>query len=354
MDRPVRIKDGGDAQVLGQRMGELISGYQVSAAIGVVARLGVADCLSGGPAQVGELAARVGADPRSLERVLRLLAEVGIFEQLGDGRFALTALGGLLCSDVPGSVRRAAIVASEEWHWRAYGHLIESVRSGKPGFRDAHGCGFWEYLERHPDAAALVNDSLARVASFTAAAFVRAYDLSGIGRLVDVGGGRGILMQHALEAYPHMRGVVFDLPGVIESTRAWLADAGLTDRCEAIAGDFFEAVPSGGDAYVLSWILHDWDDESASRILVNCREAIGHAGRLLAIELLVPPEDEQRPPPEVERLLRTTDIEMLAVVGGQERTAAEYGSLFTTAGFELARVIPLAPLPWSVLEGTPV
>ena len=318
------IRNVEDPRVLGQRMVELVNGYQVSAAIGAVARLGVADYLSAGPAHLGAVAARVGADPRSLERVLRLLANVGIFEELDDGRFALTAFGEMLRSDVPGSVHRGAIVVSEEWHWRAYGYFVQSVRTGEPGFRQAHGCGFWEYLERHPQAAALINDSMSRAASFIAAAFVRAYDLSGIGRLVDVGGGHGVLMRAVLEAHPHVRGVVFDLPGVIESTRAHLADAGLTDRCEAIAGDFFEAVPTGGDAYVLSWILHDWDDESAVRILANCRAAMGDTGRLLAIELVVPADDEPPSSREVEWLLKTADIEMLAVVGGRERTAAEY------------------------------
>jgi hypothetical protein len=347
------IRDVEDRRVLGQRMVELVNGYQISAALGAVARLGVAEYLSLGPAHLGDVAARVGADQGSLERVLRSLANVGVFEELDDGRFALTALGEMLRSDVPGSVHRGAIVVSEEWHWRAYGHFVHSMRTGEAGFRQAHGCGFWEYLDSHPEAAALVNDSMSRAASFIAAAFVRAYDVSGIKRLVDVGGGHGVLIRAVLETHPHMRGVVFDLPSVIESTRARLADAGLTDRCDAIAGDFSEAVPAGGDAYLLSWILHDWDDQTAVRILANCRAAMGDAGRLLAIELVVPADDEPPSSPEVEWLLKTTDIEMLAVVGGRERTAAEYRRLYASAGFELTRIRALEPLAWSVIEGTP-
>jgi O-methyltransferase len=339
--------------VLGRRMAELVSGYQVSAAIGAVARLGVADCLSAGPAHLGKLAAHVGADARSLGRVVRLLADVGIFEQLDDGRVALTALGGMLRDDVVGSARRGAIVVSEEWHWRAYGHFIHSVRTGEPGFSQAHGYGFWDYLERHPQPGALINDSMSRVAALNAAAFVRSYDFSGIKRLVDVGGGHGMLMRAVLDAHPHARGVVFDLPGVIEGTRARLADWGLTERCQAIAGDFFEAVPADGDAYVLSWILHDWDDQSAARILANCRAAMGDAGRLLAIELVLRSDDERHPSPDVEWLVKTTDIEMLAVVGGRERTAAEYGELYAAAGFELTRTLPIEPSAWSVIEGSP-
>jgi O-methyltransferase len=342
-----------DLRVLGQRMAELLNGYQLSAAMGAVARLGVADCLSAGPADLDEVAARVGADARSLERVVRLLADVGIFEQLDDGRVALTALGGMLRDGVPGSARRAAIVVSEEWHWRAYGHFAHSVRTGEPGFREAHGCGFWEHLERHPQSAALVNDSMSRIAALNAAGFVRAYDFSGIERLVDIGGGHGMLMRTVLDAHPHLQGVVFDLPGVIEGTRSRLADWGLTDRCQTIAGDFFDAVPAGGDAYVLSWILHDWDDQSAVRILANCRAAMGKDGRLLAIELIVPSDGERQPSPDVDWLVQTTDIEMLAVVGGRERTAAEYRELYAAAGFELLRILPLEPSPWRVIEGAP-
>lgn len=254
---------------------------------------------------------------------------------------------------VPGSVHRGAIVVSEEWHWRAYGHFTHSVRTGEPGFRKAHGCGFWEYLERHPRPGALINESMSRATAMVADAFVRTYDVGGITRLVDVGAGYGTLMRAVLDAHPNLQGAMCDLPGVIEVARATLAEAGLADRCQAIAGDFFDAVPAGGDAYVLSWILHDWDDQSAIRILANCRAAMGGAGRLLVVELIVPSDDERQRSPDIEWLVKTTDIEMLAVVGGRERTAAEYGELFAAAGFELTRIVPLAPTAWSVIEGSP-
>jgi len=199
----------------------------------------------------------------------------------------------------------------------------------------------------------MFNESMSRVAAANAAAIVRTYDFSQVNRLVDVGGGHGVLACAVLEANPHMHGVVFDLPGVIEGARTRVTEAGLTDRCELVAGDFFEAVPAGGDAYVLSWILHDWDDQSALRILANCRAAMGDAGRLLVIELIVPSDDERQRSPDIEWLVKTTDIEMLAVVGGRERTAAEYGELFAAAGFELTRIVPLAPTAWSVIEGSP-
>jgi len=197
----------------------------------------------------------------------------------------------------------------------------------------------------------MFNESMSRVAAANAAAIVRAYDFTGVRRLVDVGGGHGVLARAVLEANPELRGIVFDLPGVIEGTRAHLADAGLTDRCDAIAGDFFAAVPEGGDAYVLSWILHDWDDDAAARILANCRAAMRDGGRLLAVELVVPAEGEPVASPDLDRLVKATDLEMLAIVGGRERTAAEYRALYAIAGFELIRILPLDGLPWSVLVG---
>jgi hypothetical protein len=172
-------------------------------------------------------------------------------------------------------------------------------------------------------------------------------------RVVDVGGGQGVLLQRVLEAHPHLYGVVFDRPGVTEAARTRLAEAGLSRRCEVVGGDFFAGVPAGGDAYVLSWILHDWDDEAAARILRNCRAAMSDDGRLLVLELVLSPPNEPHPPTAADRLARTLDLEMLAVVGGRERTEAEFRALFGRAGFGLARVLALEGLPWCVIEGAP-
>jgi hypothetical protein len=324
-------------------MAQLIGGYQISASIGALARLGVADALLDTPLHPHELAERVGADTLALSRVLRALDATGLLATLGDGKIALTGLGELLCSDVPGSARRAAIASTEEWRWRAYGHLTHSVRTGEPGFRRAHGCELWEYLAQNTEAAALFDESMARVAAAIATVLVDAYDFGAVERLVDVGGGHGILTSAILEANPHLRAVILDLPGVIEGARAHLAAAGLAGRCDAVAGDFLDAVPAGGDLYLLSWILHDWDDSAATRILENCRAVMREGGRLLAIEMVVTPGND--------RLVRTTDLEMLVVAGGRERTADEYAGLYRAGGFELNRIVPLDGLPWSVLEG---
>jgi hypothetical protein len=341
---------------LSQRMNQLLCGFQISAAIGAVARLGVADALAGAPANSTDLAETLGADARSLERVLHVLADVGIFEELGDGRFALNSLGETLRSDVPGSVRRAAMLWTEEWHWRAYGHFASSVRTGEAGMRGAHGSTYWEYLAEHPETAATVNGMMSSASLLRAQALARTYDFGKVERLVDIGGGEGRLLCTVLQAYPHLRGVVLDLPGVMESAREYLREAGLGERAGAVAGDFFQEVPTGADAYVLSWILHDWDDGSALRILANCRAAIRNTGRLLVIEIVLPSADEPRSPKAsyLEQLAKVTDLEMLAVVGGRERTRAEYGELLSRAGFGLTQVLELESMPWSVIEAAPV
>lgn len=340
---------------LRRRMAELVQGYQVSAAIGAVARLGIADALADAPLTVQELASRVGADTLSLKRLLRALGDVGLFAPTTDDRVALAPLGQRLRTDAAGSARGAALAATEEWRWRAYGHVTHSIRTGEAGFRPAHGCGLWEYLDRHPAAAEWFNTVMSRVSAVHAAALVRCYDFAGIARLVDVGGGHGELLLAVLQANPDMDGVVFDLPSVIEGAGRRLATSTASQRCETVAGDFFRGVPAGGDAYVLSWILHDWDDASAVRILNNCRAVLPDDGRLLVIEMIVPDSDDTQTSSsaDVTRLVREADLDMLVVAGGRERTLAEYDGLFAEADLRLSRVVALDSLPWTLMEVRP-
>jgi hypothetical protein len=339
---------------LGRRMVQLINGFQLSAAIGAVARLGVADELAHGPALAEDLGVGLGIHAPALERVLHALAESGVFEELPDGRFGLAPLGELLRSDAPQSARRAAMLWTEEWHWRAYGYFTESLRTGEAGMRLAHGTNYWDYLAGHPETAATFNAVMSSASSVRAQALARSYDFRTVDRLVDVGGGEGSLVREVLQSYPRLRGVVFDLPEVVEGADKGLIEAGLEDRAEIVSGNFFDGVP-GGDLYVLSWILHDWDDESAVRILSNCRAAITDAGRLLVIEMVLPSADEPRSAQSVyvEQLANAMDLEMLAVVGGRERTRAEYEVLLRQAGFEIIRVSVLQSF-WSMIEAAPV
>lgn len=304
------------AVAAGRRLAELVNGYQVSAAIGAFARLGVADALANGPSSIAELAERLGADERALGRLLDATLPAGLFAIDDDGRYRLAELGELLRSDAPGSLRRFAVVSTDDWRWAAYGHLTHAVRTGEPGFVAAHGCRLWDYLAADPDAAASFEESMARVGAARDRAVAAAVDFGTTARLVDVGGGRGGLLCALLAAWPQLQGVVFDLPAVIEGAREQLQAAGFAERCQAVAGDFREAVPPGGDAYLLSWVLHDWDDATTLRILGNCRSAMPPGARLLLVEMVVPAAGEPNAA-AFARLVRQTDLEMLAVVGGR-------------------------------------
>jgi DNA-binding transcriptional ArsR family regulator len=348
-----RTQSSAEASASDRRLADLIGGYQASAAIGALARLGVADALAEGPATSAELAARLGAHQDALTRLLEVTLDIGLFTLDDDGRYRLTALGDLLRTDTPGSLRRYAIVSTEDWRWYAYAHLAHTLQSGESGFVAAHGSGLWDYLATHPVAAASFEASMARIGAARDQAIIATVDFSRFRSLVDVGGGHGGFLRALLVAYPDLRGVLFDLPSVIEGAREEPRQVGLAERCELIAGDFREAVPPGGDAYLLSWILHDWDDPAARGILKRCREAMAKGTTLFVVEMIVPEED--RPEADaLRRLVKQADLEMLAVVGGRERTASEFQGLLTAAGFAVTQTLPLKGLPWSVIEAEAV
>ena len=329
-------------------LSRLVGGFRVSQAIHVVAELGVPDLLADGPKGVEALAAGVGADEGALFRVLRLLAGAGLFEEVAPRRFALTPLGAGLRDDVPGSLRPLARHLPAVPGSRAWGELLHSVRTGEPGFARAHGMGSFDYYRAHPEAAAGFNRAMTGNTAQSGDALARAYDFAGIGRLVDVGGGHGLLLATILRAYPALRGVLFDAPEVVAGAAPALAEAGVADRCEVVGGDFFAAVPPGGDAYLLRQIVHDWDDARATGILANCRRALPAAGRVLVVERALAPDYRQALP------VLQLDLQMLVITGGKQRTEAEYGALFAAADLRLRAVVPLGdPLGFSVFEGVP-
>jgi hypothetical protein len=336
-----------------RRLADLIGGYQVSAAIGALARLGVADTLGEGAVTAAELARDLGADEGALSRLLEATSDIGLFARGDDGRYRLTALGDLLRIQVPGSLRRYAMVATEYWRWYAYAHLNHTLQTGEPGLVVALGYRFWDYLGTHPDAAASFEESLARIGVVRDQAIAATVDFSRFSLLVDVGGGRGGLLRAVLAANPDLGGVLFDFPSVVGDAREVMEQAGLIQRCNLIGGDFREAVPRGGDVYLLSWILHDWDDLSATAILRRCREAMGEGVSLIVVEMVVPERDQPRAD-VLRRLVRQADLEMLAVVGGRERTAAEFERLLADAGFAVTTILSLEGLPWSVIEAVAI
>jgi O-methyltransferase len=318
-------------------------GIAVARSVWVAAKLGVADLLGDGPLDAETLAAAAGAHAPSLYRVLRTLASVGIFAEGDDGRFGLTPLAGPLRVDAPDSIRDYILLVGEEFYWRPWDHLLYSVRIGRPAFEQVHGADFFTFLARDPGASAVFDAAMTSRSAQENDAIASAYDFSDLGTIIDVGGGRGSLLAAILRANPGLSGVLFDRPQVVAEARHQLEAAGLGGRCEVVAGDFFASVPAGGDAYLLKRVLHDWDDERAGAILRNCHRAMPGHGRLLAIDLVVPPGND----PSLGKLF---DLLMLVQVGGRERTEAEFQALLASAGFELKAVTPTLSLV-SVVEG---
>jgi ubiquinone/menaquinone biosynthesis C-methylase UbiE len=324
----------------------MILGYRFSQALCVAAELGIADLLKDRPRSIDDLAQATGVHPPSLYRLLRLLASEGVFVEQEHGRFGLTPLAVPLQRDAPVTLRARAIFDGAEGNWRAWGHLMHSVMTGEPAFDHTFEMRFFDYLRQHPTAGASFDALMAEQTLPWAQAIVDAYDFSSIGTLVDVGGGYGTLLGAILAAHRRLRGVLYDLPHVIAGARPRLTAAGVTDRCDAIAGDFFAAVPDGGDSYLLKHILHDWDDDRCIAILGNCRRVMPTGGRLLVVEVIIPPNND----PHYGKYL---DLNMLVLYTGRERTEAEYRKLFEATGFALAQVVETAS-EVSVIEGRPV
>jgi hypothetical protein len=325
----------------------MIRGAQLGRMVSVVAELGIADLVADRAMTSEELAEATGTHAPSLFRLLRALASVGVFAE-GDGRrFGLTPLAHRLRSDAPGSLRDLAIMQNEDWYWRLYHDLPYSVRTGRPATEHLWGTGLFEYLTEHPEAGARFDAGMASRHAESNAAFIRGYEFSEIETVVDVGGGNGSLLAGLLAAHPTLRGILFDLPAVVTGAARRLGEAGVADRCRVIGGSFFEAVPAGGDAYILSNVLHDWQDDEATTILRNVRAALDGRGRLLVVnEQIIPPGNDPHPG-------KLGDIMML-LIGGRERTEAEWHSLFEASGFILTRVVPLPSLTGAgVIEGIP-
>lgn len=321
---------------------QMATGYWVSKAIYVAARLGVADLLTGGPRTVEQLAAAAGAHAPTLRRLLRALAGVGVFREEADGRYGLTPMAEFLRADAPGSQRGFVLHVGESPSWMAWDGLLESVRTGESAFRAVHGEEVFPYYAAHPESNEPFNAAMTELSNVVSAAVTEAYDFSRFRRIADVGGGRGALMAAILRATPGARGVVCDQPEVAAAALAALEAAGVAGRCEYAGIDFFESVPGGADAHVLKWIIHDWDDERALAILRNCRRALADGGRLLMVEAVVPEGNEPS-------FSKQMDLQMLVMTGGRERTAAEYRALLARAGFEMTNVIPTKS-PVSIVE----
>jgi hypothetical protein len=324
-------------------LGQIVMGAFASQAVYVAAKLGIADLLKDNPRPVAELAAETGTNAAALYRVLRALASIGVFTETEPKTFALTPYAEPLLSDRAGSMRDMAIWMGEEPHWRVYGEMLYSVRTGETAWGRVHGQEAFPYLfETNRELGDIFNRAMTGFSATAAPAIAQAYDTSGIETLVDVAGGQGLLLSAFLKANPNLKGVLFDVPTVIESAGAVLESEGVAGRVETAAGDFFAGVPSGGDAYMMKHIIHDWDDERSLAILKNIHAAMNENGRVLIVEMVVREANE----PDFSKIM---DLEMLVSPGGVERTAEEYGALLAQAGFRLTRIVPTAS-PYSIVE----
>ena len=323
------------------RVVELLRGFVVAKTLYLAADLGLADLLSDGPLHATDLAARANADVDAVTRVVEALCSVDVFVENGDGRYGLGPLGHALRTGVRGSVRNW-VLANGGPIFRAFADAGHTVRTGRPAYEVTYGTGFFEFLEHHPDERAVFDAAMDDRSRQAAEALVEAYDFDGVGTVVDVGGGSGTLLKVILERHRGIDGVLFDRPEVVEAAAEGVARAGLDARCRLVGGSFFEAVPTGGDLYVLSWILHDWQDAEAATILRACRRAMTPGSRLLVLEAILPPGHE----PHISRF---GDIVMLVALGGRERTLAAYEGLLAASGFRLERTIAIRD-PRTVLE----
>lgn len=317
----------------------------ISKPLWVAAQIGIADLLADGSKTTDQLAQETETHEQSLYRVLRALACVGIFTEVEPRTFALTPLAATLLSDAPNSVRDAVMFLNHPVHDLAWTEIIHSVKTGMPGFDRAHGMPVFEYFQQNAEFSEVFNRAMTSLARNDVAAVADSYDFDGIGRLVDVGGGHGALMTTILDRYPAMTGVVFDLPHVVDGTRKSLESSGHAFRCEAMGGDFFASVP-GGDAIIMSHIIHDWDDERSVAILSNCAKALPDNGKVLICEAVIPTGDAFSP-------AKLLDLEMLLLPGGQERTREEFEGLLNRAGFRLNRIVPTQNVV-CVIEGVRV
>jgi len=323
---------------------QMAMGYWESQTVYVAAKLGIADLLKDGPKSSADLAQDTRTHPGSLHRLMRALASLGVVTEENDNRFALTPIGNALQSNVPGSLRTMVLTLGEE-HYYAWGNLYQSVKTGEPGFNHVYKMGLFQYFAQNPPAGEVFSAAMANLTELLSFSVVLAYDFSKFSFVVDVGGGRGGLINAILMTYRKLNGALFDTAHIIEDATKVRSGVGLVKRCGAIAGDFFKSVPPGADAYLLKNVLHDWDDQHCIKILKNCRNAMANKGRVLLLETVLRADG-------TDSFDMLQDLDMLVISGGRERSEAEYGTLLEVAGLKLTKIFPTIS-PLSVIEAEP-
>ncbi len=306
------------------------------------AKLGIADLLKDGPKSADDIARETKSNPDAIYRLLRALAGEGIFKETPGRMFKLTPVAETLKTNHPMSVRPFVLLAGSPVWREPWGNILHSIKTGEPAFEPVFKKGFFDYLNEHEEEWGIFNDWMTRVSNMNCPVIAASYPFSKFQRVVDIGGGQGSLLAHILRKHPAINGVLFDLPDVVKD--ATEIDSAIASRCEIVGGDFFKAVPEGGDLYIMQQIIHDWDDELASKILTNCRNAMADNGRLLVVDAVIKPGNSK----DMNKII---DLQMLLMTkGGRERTEQEFREPFRDAGLELLRIIPTASM-FSIIEG---
>ncbi len=324
----------------------LITGYHLSQAVQVAAKLKLADLISDSPKHHTELAAATATDPQSLRRVLRLLVNAHVLTEDDTGRFGLTPTGTYLRTDVPESMHAVALL----WGGRpqlAWSRLLRCVRTGAPAFPQVFGTDPFTYMSERQDDADIFDRGMAALTQQTATAVAASYDFTSFKTVVDIGGGNGALLAGILASYPNLHGVLYDVPHVAERGKRRLEESNLLNRCSVVGGNFFENVPVGHGAYLISNVITDWDDDRAAVILRNCYAAMTLESKLLIIEAIYPDKIDQTP---ASRAAVSTDINVMVCTGGRERSEQEFRSLYQSTGFTLTRIVRTRARP-CVIEG---
>jgi SAM-dependent methyltransferase len=327
----------------------MVRGAWVSLCVRAMCELGVVDALDE-PRSVAELAARTSSDPASLARLLRVLVDLGLVVATDDGRYTATPRGEVLRVDHPSGVRSLALMQTVVPNLTAWQHLGDAIRSGDAVYERLHGLTLWSWLAAHPEEEAIFNASMARRADLQVAALRAAHDFSGASVVVDVGGGQGAMLAGLLTQEPSLRGIVADRPEVAAAATAQLAEAGLGGRARGEPVDFFDSVPTGGDVYVVSNVLHDWHDPDAVSILRAARTAMRADARLLVVEHVL---DAPGRSPSQQRDVHLVDLHMLVMFGARERTKQVYDDLLVAAGFGPSDLAS-SPNTWNVMTTQPV
>ena len=310
-------------------LARLVDGFRVTQTIHAAVDLGIPDLLADGERTADDLAESTRADASALYRLLRALASLGILFEADGKRFSLAPLGTPLRSDVPGSLHGWVRLTGRDYVWRSWGNLANAVRTGENSFRSLHGKNVFEWRAEHPEESAIFDEAMGSLTAASNAAILAAYDFGRFVSVVDVAGGNGTLLASILEAHPGTRGILFDQAHVVSGAEPVLTAAGVLDRCEVVAGSFFDAVPEGADAYVLKSIIHDWEDEESVAILRVCRRALGQESVVLLIERDLGSPNENAP-------AKLSDLNMFVMPGGRERSEAEYAELFEQSGLRHA------------------